>query len=182
MYDSNGAATTLELYHLIGLDQTDSDQSSLGVFENKYVKLEVFEAHYTDTNTIEYCSTFSSTSNADLSVSIQVTNDVLTEDPCHSTKVAGSECYLDTVDADTGYVQFVEGTSATCSYKSKKSYKKLSDNPAYCVGDDVVPTLSLHSVLGLLDALDAGADQALDFLGGFGAALLMGQVALPNLG
>ena len=97
--------------------------------------MEIFEAHSTDTDTIEYCSTFSSTSNADLSVSIQVTNDVLTEDPCHSTKVAGSECYLDTVDADTGYVQFVEGTPSTCSYKSKKSFKKLSDNPAYCVGD-----------------------------------------------
>ena len=32
---------------------------------------------------------------------------------------------------------------------------------SYCVGDDVVPTLSLHSVLGLLDALDA-IDGALD--------------------
>ena len=98
--------TTLELYHLIG-----SSTSGSGISENKYVKLEIFEAHSTDTNTIEYCSTFSSTSNADLSVSIQVTNDVLTEDPCHSTKVAGSECYLDTVDADTGYVQFGESTT-----------------------------------------------------------------------
>jgi len=32
---------------------------------------------------------------------------------------------------------------------------------SYCVGDDVVPTLSLNSVLGLLDALDA-IDGALD--------------------
>ena len=139
MYDTSDSATTpttLALYHLIGLDQIDSDgSSSLGVSENKYVKLEIFEAHSTAANTIEYCSTFLSTSNADLSVSIQVTNDVLTEDPCHSTKVAGSECYLDTVDADTGYVQFGESTSSTCSYKSKQSYTKLSDNPAYCVGD-----------------------------------------------
>ena len=128
--DSGDAASKLELFHLIGSSTSVPDISG-----KKYVKLEIFEAHSTDTDTIEYCSTFSSTSNADLSVSIQVTNDVLSEDPCHSTKVAGSECYLDTVDADTGYVQFGEGTPSTCSYKSKQSFKKLSDNPAYCVGD-----------------------------------------------
>ena len=116
--DSGDAASKLELFHLIGSSTSVPDISG-----KKYVKLEIFEAHSTDTDTIEYCSTFSSTSNADLSVSIQVTNDVLSEDPCHSTKVAGSECYLDTVDADTGYVQFGEGTPSTCSYKSKQSFK-----------------------------------------------------------
>jgi hypothetical protein len=124
--DSNGDATTLELYHLIG-----SSTSSQKVMEDKYVKLEIFEAHSTDTNTIEYCSTFSSTSNADLSVSIQVTNDVLTEDPCHSTKVAGSECYLDTVDADTGYVQFGESTTTnTDDSKTATMYYEITSKDA----------------------------------------------------
>ena len=68
--DSGDAASKLELFHLIGSSTSVPDISG-----KKYVKLEIFEAHSTDTDTIEYCSTFSSTSNADLSVSIQVTND-----------------------------------------------------------------------------------------------------------
>ncbi|CAL6300661.1 unnamed protein product [Bathycoccus prasinos] len=81
----------------------------------KYAWLQVFEAHCTSlddsgscVNT--YCSTFSSETNTDLSISVRLKEDVAPQlsNLCHSSNEPNDSCYFNTVNETTQFVQFTD--------------------------------------------------------------------------
>ena len=87
--------------HIIGTSSSDVLKSSIST--KKYAFLQVFEAHCTlldDSGNCEttYCSTFSSTTNEDLSISIRLKEDVAQQlnNLCHSSNEPDDSCYFST--------------------------------------------------------------------------------------
>ena len=62
-----------------------------------------------------YCSTFSSETNTDLSISVRLKEDVAPQlsNLCHSSNEPNDSCYFDTVDETSRFVQFTESAGTT---------------------------------------------------------------------
>ena len=110
--DSAGASYPLTSKHMIG---TSSSTVLSSTTTTKYAWLQVFEAHCTSlddsgscVNT--YCSTFSSETNTDLSISVRLKEDVAPQlsNLCHSSNEPNDSCYFNTVNETTQFVQFTD--------------------------------------------------------------------------
>ena len=120
--DSAGASYPLTSDHMIGTSSSTALSST--IFTQKYAWLQVFEAHCTSlddsgscVNT--YCSTFSSETNTDLSISVRLKEDVAPQlsNLCHSSNEPNDSCYFNTVDETTQFVQFTDSAGDTTDYR-----------------------------------------------------------------
>ena len=66
-----------------------------------------------------YCSTFSSETNTDLSISVRLKEDVEPQlsNLCHSSNEPNDSCYFNTVNETTQFVQFTDSAGATTVYR-----------------------------------------------------------------
>jgi len=120
--DSTGASYPLTSDHMIGTSSSTALSSTITT--KKYAWLQVFEAHCTsldDSGNCEntYCSTFSSETNTDLSISVRLKEDV---DPqlsnlCHSSNEPDDSCYFNNVDETNKFVQFTDSAGSTTDYR-----------------------------------------------------------------
>jgi len=116
------ATNPLTSNHMIGT--SSSTVLSSTITTEKYAWLQVFEAHCTSlddsgscVNT--YCSTFSSETNTDLSISVRLKEDVEPQlsNLCHSSNEPNDSCYFNTVNETTQFVQFTDSAGATTVYR-----------------------------------------------------------------
>ena len=126
--DSTTATNALTSTHLIGT----SSSTTTTVSPTKYAFLTVFEAHCTSLSVsgacvIEYCSTFSSSTNSDLGISVRLKDDVESQSGniCHSSNEPDESCYFTSVDETTKYVQFIDKNTGQLS-----DYRAIDGSPS----------------------------------------------------